>query len=822
MITRLLSDNWSVNQWGESVSVPVTVPGSVYSAYLDAGLMEDPFWRDNEDAARDLMENDFAFTCRFVAELGILSSRRVVLRFEGLDTLADVFLNGVFLGHTDNMHRRWDFEVKDVLSIGENTLTLHFFSPTRFIREAYKETPEEGVAQAMKGYPLLRKAHCMFGWDWGPRLPDAGLFRPVMLLGSDGVMLDGVHIRQVHEEGRVRLQLSPELDAGDGIVPWADIHAEECGLSYAVRVTTPDGKVLTVEDSPKEIVIDDPQLWWPNGYGGQPLYRVAVTVSENGAPVDTWERRIGLRTMTIRRQKDEWGESFAHEVNGVAIFAMGEDYIPEDNILCRITRERTFHLLKQCKDAHFNVIRVWGGGFYPNDDFYDACDEYGLIVWQDFMFACAFYRLTDAFEESIRAEAADNIRRLRHHASLGLWCGNNEMEMFACDNNLVSRPGDLSDYIKMYEYILPQVVRREDPDTFYWPASPSSGGAIDKPNDPDRGDVHFWEVWHGNRPFTAYRQYGFRYLSEFGFQSFPAVKTIETFTLPEDRNIFSYIMERHQRNDAANGKIMNYMSATYRYPTSFETLVYASQLLQAEAIRYGVEHFRRHRGRCMGAVVWQLNDCWPVASWSSIDYEGRWKAVHYAAKRFFAPVLVSCEEEGILSQNTDVNAEPYDVKKSVRFNISNETMAPVRATLRWALKDGDGRVKREGAIPFDVPALTAAWSETINLPEANLYGDHVFFEAVDEAGAVIGRGSVIFAPPKHFRFADPHLTVRAEGDELVITSQAYAQKVEVQNADETLLLSDNYFDMEPGEERRVQVLEGTSENLRVRSVYDIR
>ena len=823
MNTQLLRDGWMVSQYGEERKIPVTVPGSVYSAYLSAGLMEDPYWRDNEDAALALMEHDYEFTCCFIPEEKVLACQRIVLRFEGIDTVADVSLNGVFLGHADNMHRRWDYEVKDALTEGENILTLHFYSPTRFIREAYEKTPEEGMAQAMQGFPLLRKAHCMFGWDWGPHLPDAGLFRPVSLLGSNGVMLDSVYVHQEHEDDRVRLILTPELDIGGQIVPFSSVcSSEEKCFACRAEVTAPDGTVLCADNDQEEILITEPKLWWPNGYGDQPLYHIRVTLTENGDVVDTWERRIGLRTMTVRRQKDEWGESFAHEINGEAIFAMGEDYIPEDCILSRITRERTFNLLKQCRDAHFNVIRVWGGGFYPNDDFYDACDEYGLVVWQDFMFACAFYRLTDAFEESIRAEAADNIRRVRHHASLGLWCGNNEMEMFAYDGTHVSRPGDISDYFKMYEYILPQVVKAEDPDTYYWPASPSSGGAIDKPNDPDRGDVHYWDVWHGNRPFTDYRRYGFRYLSEFGFQSFPAVKTIETYTLPEERNIFSYIMERHQRNDAANGKIMNYMSATYRYPTSFETLVYASQLLQAEAIRYGVEHFRRNRGRCMGAVVWQLNDCWPVASWSSIDYEGRWKAVHYAAKRFFAPVLISCEEEGLLSQNKSINDASHEIRKSIRFNVSNETRQAVDLTVRWALKDEAGQIKRQGEIPFVVPALTAVWADVIELPEADLYGDHVAFVGTDGAGKIISRGSVILAPPKHFRFADPHLSVRAEGDTLVVTSEAYAQRVEIRNGSETLLLSDNYFDMEPGEERCVTVLEGFPEDLRIRSVYDIR
>ncbi|MBR6322734.1 MAG: glycoside hydrolase family 2 protein, partial [Lachnospiraceae bacterium] len=469
----------------------------------------------------------------------------------------------------------------------------------------------------------------------------------------------------------------------------------------------------------------------------------------------------------------------------------------------------------------FNTIRVWGGGHYPSDDFYDACDEYGLLVWEDFMFACAHYRFTPEFEENISAEIIDNVKRLRHHASLALWCGNNEMEMFTDQGNWVLRPGDKTDYVKIYEYLIPKLLREYDPNTFYWPASPSSGGNFDKPNDFNRGDVHYWDVWHANVPFTAYRQFYFRYLSEFGFQSFPARSTIESFTEPEDRNIFSYVMEKHQRNNAANGKIMNYLSATFLYPTKFETLLYASQLLQAEALKFGVEHFRRNRGRCMGAVIWQLNDCWPVASWSSIDYTGRWKAAHYYAKRFFAPLLLSAEEEGLLTQDPNVNAEPYDVRKTVRFNVSNETMNDTRAEIFWSLRSADGTVKRSGSLRLAVPALTAVYADTLDFGDAALYDDYVSFHGVTEDGESFGEGTVIFSVPKHFRYKDPKLSLRTEGDEIIVSAASYAKSVEIRNADETLLLSDNYFDMDPGE-KRVKVLSGSLDGLTVRSVYDIR
>ena len=499
---------------------------------------------------------------------------------------------------------------------------------------------------------------------------------------------------------------------------------------------------------------------------------------------------------------------------------MGADYIPEDNILRRVTPERTRRLLEDAADAHHNAIRVWGGGYYPDDWFFDACDELGLVVWQDFMFACAMYELTPAFEASIRAEAEDNVRRLRHHASLGLWSGNNEMEIGVVENWYDQTPRQVTDYVKMYEYILPQVLFSTDPDACYWPASPSSGGSFDNPNDPNRGDVHYWQVWHGNKPFTDYRSHFFRYASEFGFQSFPCKKTIESFTLPEDRNIFSYVMEKHQRNGSANGKIMTYLAQTFLYPGTFDHLLYASQLMQMEAIRYGVEHWRRNRGRCMGAIYWQLNDCWPVTSWASIDYFGRWKALHYASKRFFAPVLLSCEEEGALSQLPNLNAEPLaPIEKSIRLNVSNETREAVTARVVWSLRDPMARVLASGEDVITVDALSARWLPKHDFPDADLYGSYAAYE-LWMGGERVSGGTALFCAPKHFRFADPQLHLTVEQDAVTVTASAYARSVEIVCEDGDVLLEDNYFDLN-AESRRVRILRGEGSVFTVRSVYDI-
>ena len=799
------------NDW-----VPAKVPGSVYQAYLDAGKMDDPFYRDNEEKALNLMKQDFEFATTFDAKEALREADRTVLHFDGIDTLGEIYLNGTHLGDTENMHREWEFDVKELLKAEGNELRVILRSPVNYIYDSYEKDPlSVDCSDAMKGCSRLRKAHCMFGWDWGPRLPDAGIWRPIFLRTWDTARLENALMLQAHHDGMVDVTIRPEI-AGES--------------AWSAEITAPDGEVIIIPETTaaeQVITIEHPQLWWPNGLGKQPLYRVTVRLATG----DTRVWRIGLRTMTVSREKDEWGEEFCHVVNGVKVFAMGADYIPEDNILARVTPERTRRLLEDCKAANFNAIRGWGGGYYPDDAFYDICDELGLLVWQDLMYACAFYDLTPDFERSIRVETHQNVARLRHHASLALICGNNEMEMFMAGANsalinhrtwefVPTYPHHITDYVKMFEYILPAIVKETAPQTYWWPASPSSGGNFDAPNDENRGDNHYWDVWHGEKPFTEYRKFFFRYASEFGFQSFPCLKSVKQFTLPDDRNIFSRVMERHQRNQAANGKILSYLSQTFRYPNSFDDLLYASQLMQAEAIRYGVEHWRRNRGRCMGAIIWQLNDIWPVASWASIDYYGRWKALHYAAKRFFAPVMISAEEEGELSQNPKINEyHPAPLEKSFRLNVCNETLRDVTGEVVWALRTPDGAIVRQNQQTLTIPAMSAKWLDKVDCADASLTGHYISFAFVVDNVAV-SEGTCIFCAPKHFEFVDPRLTVETRGDTLLVTSHAYAKQVWLESEDADLLLDDNAFDMNPGT-KVVRVVRGTAEKVRGRSVWDL-
>lgn len=785
MQTCTLNGTWQLSAGHRSLeSVDMQIPGTVLSGLLAAGKIKDPFYRTNEDATRALFWKDYVFTRTFDVDEELLAQQHIVLVCEGLDTLAEISINGTFLTKTDNMHRTWKFQAKKLLHPGKNEIQIVFRSVLRFIEdysyEAHKKINYIPCG-SMKGNQLLRKAHSMFGWDWGPQTIDAGIFRDIYLQGYSHARIEDIRIHQQHAKNvsvQTSITLSESVPGQKLCVELSEDGADK-PLQTKLCKTNADGVAAV------DFVIENPKLWWPNDYGDQPLYIVRTTLlDEDGTSLESITRRIGLRTLTISQEKDEWGNEFAFCVNGVKIFTRGGNYIPDDCLYTRITEKKLDYILESCRRAHFNCVRVWGGGYYPSDAFYDLCDEKGLIVWQDLMYACNVYDVTDAFAENCRQETYDNVRRLRHHASLGLWCGNNEIES-AWDHwgdFQKETPYLRADYIRLFEEVLPKAVQEADGETFYWHSSPSSGGCFDNPDDANRGDTHYWDVWHGQKPFTDYRKYFFRFCSEFGFQSFPCAKTVNSFTLEDDRNIFSRVMESHQKNDAANGKMLYYLSENLRYPKDLTHLLYASQVLQGMAIKYGVDHWRRNRGRCMGTLYWQINDDWPAPSWSSIDYFGRWKALHYMAQKFYAPHAVSMTLE--------------DHRCHVYF--SNESFETTEYSLTLSIRDLSGNVLETYETKGNSPAFSAIETAVVDICSWEDQKDDVFLEAVIHTkDQKVLKDVETLVPYKYLNLKNPVISTEAEETNdafiLHISSDCFAPFVALDFDDADVIFSDNFF-----------------------------
>ena len=785
MQTCTLNGTWQLSAGHRSLeSVDMQIPGTVLSGLLAAGKIKDPFYRTNEDATRALFWKDYVFTRTFDVDEELLAQQHIVLVCEGLDTLAEISINGTFLAKTDNMHRTWKFQAKKLLHPGKNEIQIVFRSVLRFIEdypyEAHKKINYIPCG-SMKGNQLLRKAHSMFGWDWGPQTIDAGIFRDIYLQGYSHARIEDIRIHQQHAKNvsvQTSITLSESVPGQKLCVELSEDGADK-PLQTKLCKTNADGVAAV------DFVIENPKLWWPNDYGDQPLYIVRTTLlDEDGTSLESITRRIGLRTLTISQEKDEWGNEFAFCVNGVKIFTRGGNYIPDDCLYTRITEKKLDYILESCRRAHFNCVRVWGGGYYPSDAFYDLCDEKGLIVWQDLMYACNVYDVTDAFAENCRQETYDNVRRLRHHASLGLWCGNNEIES-AWDHwgdFQKETPYLRADYIRLFEEVLPKAVQEADGETFYWHSSPSSGGCFDNPDDANRGDTHYCDVWHGQKPFTDYRKYFFRFCSEFGFQSFPCAKTVNSFTLEDDRNIFSRVMESHQKNDAANGKMLYYLSENLRYPKDLTHLLYASQVLQGMAIKYGVDHWRRNRGRCMGTLYWQINDDWPAPSWSSIDYFGRWKALHYMAQKFYAPHAVSMTLE--------------DHRCHVYF--SNESFETTEYSLTLSIRDLSGNVLETYETKGNSPAFSAIETAVVDICSWEDQKDDVFLEAVIHTkDQKVLKDVETLVPYKYLNLKNPVISTEAEETNdafiLHISSDCFAPFVALDFDDADVIFSDNFF-----------------------------
>jgi beta-mannosidase len=815
LIEHSLSGEWEFRQAGGEEWLPASVPGGVHTDLMAAGRIADPFIGDEERRVQWVAEQEWEYRRAFRVEPELLAAPRVFLVCDGLDTLAEVRLNGQALGEAENMFRQYRWDVRGALREGENELRIVFRSAVRYAAERQSERTLPDVNDPLPGAPFIRKAPSHFGWDWGPKLPAIGIWRDIRLEGYRSARLDDLHLRQQHADGQVTLTATATAERWD-----------QAPLRLAMRLTAPDGHIQTAEapleaeQQTIELTVEQPQLWWPSGYGAQPLYRVEIELASGATALDRRAYQVGLRTIELRQEPDEWGKSFTFIVNGVPIFAKGSNWIPADSFPTRTSRERLDHLLGSAVAAHHNMLRIWGGGYYEDEYLYDLCDRLGLLVWQDFMFACSVYPLNDeALLENIRVEVVQNVRRLRHRACLALWCGNNEIEAAWVDWGWGKRR-ELDDlkaaYDRFFHQALPAWVAAEDPDLAYWPSSPSSGTPFVEPNSVVAGDVHQWAVWHAMQPFSSYRATLARFVSEFGFQSLAPLPTIATYAEPADWNMTSYIMEHHQRNPAGNGKIITSMTDHFRMPKDFASLVYLSQLLQAEAMRVGVEHWRRHPA-CSGTLYWQLNDCWPVASWSSIDYFGRWKAMHYANRRFYAPLLLSIEDE----------------RDRMGLFITNDRMEAWSGQVRWSLETLHGERLESGEAEVHAGPLATAQAQALDFAGqvADRRRDALLVAELWQDGERVQLAIATFGPTKHLALENPRIgvEVQAASGQLTIQLQAptLARFVELALDGADVLFSDNYFDLPAGRAVRVTcpLPEGWSavqaqQGLRVRSLFD--
>ncbi len=829
-----LDGSWQLREIGTDDWLAAQVPGGVHTDLMAAGRIADPFVGDEELRVQWVAERDWEYRRDFALDAALAESERVELVFDGLDTLAEIRLNGELLGSADNMFIVWRWDVTRHLRPGRNELAVVFRSAVRRGAELDSVRHLDTVEGQLPGAPYLRKAPCHFGWDWGPKLPNVGFWQGVRLVGWSGARLGEVRMSQSLQGSRARIAAEVRVERAV-----ARPTGSAGALEVVMSVERPDGRTQIARSVAPDaaaaasvsVDIDDPELWWPNGLGSQPLYRVEVRLVTADRMLDSRPFGIGLRTLELRRRPDDFGESFTFVVNGVPVFAKGSNWIPADSFPARVTPAQLEGLLGAAAAANHNMIRVWGGGYYETETFYDLCDRFGILVWQDFMFACSVYPLTDAaFLASLEAEVGEQVRRLRHRACLALWCGNNEMERGWTDWGW-DRP-EMADqkaaYLRFFGETLPAWIAAADAATPYWPSSPSSGRPLQEPIGGNRGDEHEWIVWHELAPFAAYGHESYRFVSEFGFESLPAMATVAAFAPdPADWNLGSPMLDHHQRCPTGNARILYYMAQQFRLPKDFASMVYLSQVLHAEAMRVGVEHWRRQRDRCGGALYWQLDDCWPVSSWASIDYFGRWKALQYATRRFYAPLLLSTEV----------------APATVSVSITNDLPEAWKGAVRWTLERLDGVAVGSGQVAVEAEGLSTTAVCSVDLPAPVEERQSLILVAELGDGPSSRLVVTTFEPDKRLRLRRPNLEtsvysttdsesalppVGAARQAFVrLRSDCLARWVELSFEGADVVLSDNYFDLPA--HRPVDVsfelppgwsLKRAAEAIRVRSVVD--
>ncbi len=797
----LSSLSWRFRNCAEKEWLPAKVPGCVHTDLLAAGKIPDPFWADNELKLQWIEECDWEYATTFSLAKSELAPEVIELVADGLDTVAKVTLNGAEVGRTENMFLGYRWNVKRWLRPGKNELRIRFSSAMDYVRTHRLNHQPREINDPVGRCTVIRKQQCQFGWDWGPRFVTAGIWRDLRLETWSGNRVTGMRIQQTHTKtGAVRVTFAPELAR------------KENGVTCRWRWSQGGTELASGEG--RALDVARPQLWWPNGQGAQPLYRLEVEVlGADGSSLGRCARTIGLRTIELERKPDVAGETFRFRVNGRLIFVKGANWIPAHSFVAGLKRSDYARDLRAAVSANMNMIRVWGGGIYESDDFYDLCDELGLLVWQDDMFACTLYPADSDFIDSVRDEIAYQTKRLRHRACLALWCGNNEV--FSCNAHELNDPAKkklYAEYEKLFHRHIPEVHARHDGVTPFWPSSPWRGDtAADHGPGEKRGDTHYWDVWHARLPVKEYERWNFRFVSEFGMQSYASPTTQATFAPAEDEKLFGPAMENHQKNRGGNQVILDYISRRYRFPKDQPSLIYLSQLNQAHCMQVGVNHYRRLMPHCMGAMYWQLNDCWPVASWSSIEFNGRWKALHYTARRFFAPTVVSVHVPG--DETPIIGNYSRSTVREAHIYTVHDGPEPLKAALRWDLFHVDGRVLSSGSKNLRLSAGQSVRQKSLDLSSAmKKHGrSNIYLRVALAVGAeTVSEDAVFLTLPRFVNLPKSNTQLRIrELDtnefQLQFTSSNFQHYFCYDLPGSEFSGTDNYFEMFPGETKTVVV-----------------
>ena len=815
MIEFQVDKNWLFRESGTEKWMSASIPGTVHTDLLANGVIEDPFYRTNEKDQQWIDKRDWEYKTSFEVDAAILDQEYIELRFEGLDTYATVSLNGTVIIEADNFYVTWKAAVKHLLKEGENELFIKFFSPIEkglklldangYPLPADNDQAENGGLKKRQQVSVFtRKPGYHYGWDWGPRLVTSGIWRSVKLQAWNTVRLEDlfIHQRKVSSD-HAELEAVFEINAGEARALDFAIYEDGHRLisrSFSVkpginRITVPFG-------------IDEPKLWWTQELGTPHLYNLTGKIEWGDDIFAEQTERIGLRTIKLVQEPDEAGESFYFELNGVPVFAKGANYIPNDVFLPRVTKDKYRHILQSAVDANMNMLRIWGGGFYESDYFYELCDEMGIMVWQDFMFACSMYPGNPDFLDKVREEAISNVKRLRNHASIVLWCGNNEMD-FAWQEykefggwgwkqryNREKRVAIWEAYQTIFHDLLPEVVDQYAPGIFYWPSSPWAGPKQHATDRSTSGDIHYWGVWHGKEPFTAFNENIGRFMSEYGFQSFPEFEAVKSYTISSDWDIESEVMAAHQRSGIGNLRIKRYMEDHFQVPQRFDHLLYVGQLLQAKGIRMGIEAHRMAKPYCMGSLYWQLNDCWPVASWSSIDYYGNWKALQYAARDAFEPIILATQLE----------------KSTIKVFVVSDRLQSMEGILRMKWIDFSGAELWYHSTPTQVKANTATKINDFTIDPIKALGrlNEGYLKLELEVNQeVICEKVVYLVPEKELDLPqNPALEWNLDKQEdslysISLKTSTLAKNVYLNFEGTRGYFSDNYFDLLPNESRQI-------------------